>query len=825
MFDFSTLAAAAKSESASSLVELFNQLDRKATHTSLRPAQVAAMNSLDIQKNEKDIVLKLSTGSGKTVVGLVYAESMRRRYKGEPVIYLCPTTQLVDQVVAAGLEIGVPVSVFPTSGLPLQALSGEAVLACSYDKVFNARSMFESRNIRPSCFVMDDIHAGVERVKHCFTATIPNDCYPQLKAIFKPLCEASDASTWSGIDRNDIGSRYEVPYWVWNSVQKTVCEILEEYKDSEELKFNWTNLSRYAELARFCISGTSAEITLSIPPVEENAAYSKAKHRLFMSASIKDGSQLIATMDCDLASFDRLIEPTEDEGAGERMILPISLIRHDADKSDVATACAMLAKQTNVVVLTSSAAQAKVWLDAGAKLSQQKEFESAIEKLRTTNKNFMVFAQRFDGVDLADDACRILILDGIPSGDRICDQVDTYRQKGSPEYEVRTVNKFEQALGRAVRSSADYAAVLLVGQDIAAFIGRRSVTDILEERTRVQVDLGKELAKKMGDEKSIATVINEMSSALLTRNDGWKDAHRTRVKSGKKIPRAQGITCFEATAAAAREAWRQAKARNFQAAVSKLREASNDERLHDTQKAEIIYCIATYLHQFDPAAAVEAYKSVFNLNTNFPRPEKVTDRKFNRMTSQAVSVRDYFGAFNTANAAIARLHEIRGKLSFGNPYEIVEQGLLELGFALGAESSRPEKVTGRGPDVLWLFEDCGMCIEAKNEKKSPIHKSEAGQLILSNEWCKENLPDGTTLPKAVFATNIQTADRAEDISFGPLLLNEKEIFENLDRLQNLIVGLTFDGPLFADPPSVGKKLTELGLCGQQIISRLFVMKK
>jgi superfamily II DNA or RNA helicase len=61
------------------LVELFEQLDRKATHGSLRPVQIEALNALNGQVNEHDIVVKLSTGSGKTVVGLVYGEHMRRR--------------------------------------------------------------------------------------------------------------------------------------------------------------------------------------------------------------------------------------------------------------------------------------------------------------------------------------------------------------------------------------------------------------------------------------------------------------------------------------------------------------------------------------------------------------------------------------------------------------------------------------------------------------------------------------------------------------------------------------------------------------------------
>ena len=539
-----------------------------------------------------------------------------------------------------------------------------------------------------------------------------------------------------------------------------------------------------------------------------------------MSASIKHISSLISALGCDSGAYPRLIEPREDEGAGERMILPTSLINPESKKQEIAEACAQLAKQTNVVVLTSSVAQAKFWTEAGAVLAQDKDVDTALEKLRTNNANYFVFAQRFDGVDLPDDACRILVIDGVPSGDRIIDQVDAYRQKENPAYEVRTVNKFEQALGRAVRSSADYAAVLLIGPDIAAFIGRKNVAALLEDRTRLQINLGRELASKAGQGgKPLADIIAEMTNALLSRNEGWKEAHRTRVKSQGKRPRANELTEYEMAALAMREAWNMAKAKNFQSAVTRLREAANALQ-NPIQQAEILYWIATYLNQFDAAQASEAYKAVFVKNTKFPRPEQVADRKFTRLTDQAVAVYQIFSLYASANAALARVDEVKAMLSFGNTAETVERGLLELGELLGATSSRPEKETGRGPDVLWLFDDCGACIEAKSEKQAPIHKTDAAQLLLSVQWCNEQITAGTRAPVPVFATNVTAADRAEDITFEPRVLLEASLMDLIDRLRKVVISLTYDGPLFTDPATVGKKLAEQGVNGAAIIGKL-----
>src|SRR3990172_1629436 len=53
--------------------------------------------------NVSDVALQLPTGSGKTLVGLMIAEWRRRKFR-ERVVYLCPTRQLVNQVVEQAEE-------------------------------------------------------------------------------------------------------------------------------------------------------------------------------------------------------------------------------------------------------------------------------------------------------------------------------------------------------------------------------------------------------------------------------------------------------------------------------------------------------------------------------------------------------------------------------------------------------------------------------------------------------------------------------------------------------------------------------------------------
>lgn len=779
--------------------------------------------ALDEQINELDIVLKASTGSGKTVVGLVYAEFMRRKYPGEPVLYLCPTTQLVDQVIDAGILIGVHVEKFTKDGPPYNALEGNAVLACTYDRLFNSKNTFSRNNIIPSTIILDDVHSGVDRVRNAYTARVPDKAYEQIIQIFKPLCESTDPAIWRGIENNETEKRYEVPFWIWQPQSAVVAAILEKYKDDEDLLFKWDNLARYVDDARLCISGTYAELSLCVPSTEENIAYSGAKHRLFMSASIKDGSSLIKDLDCSENALRRIIEPASDRGAGERMVLPLALVDPTLTKEDVADLCREFLDQANVVVLTSSSNQAAVWSIHGATSVLGNDVDDAVALLRSTKKgNFVVFTQRFDGVDLPDEACRILVIDGIPIGERLCDQIDTERQKNSPGYNSRAINRFEQAIGRAVRSSADYAVTLLVGNDIAAFIGKRDVKQLLENHTREQIDLGKDLADqiKTATENSRDAIKTAMS-ALLSRDEDWKEAYRERITTAAKSVRSgKDLTPIEQSSLAERKAWIYAKSRNHQAAASALQQVIDDKDIHPIQRAELIFRMAAYMHHFEPGQAATLYRGAFQINSILPRPSQMPDRKYLKVREQAVNLRLHLQEFTGANAAISRLEEIRSKLAYSGDSDLVEQGLYELGEILGATSNRPEKETGRGPDVLWIFDDVTLVIEAKSEKSAPIHKSDAEQLLLSTQWCKDYCDPASKNIIPVFATNSLIADRPEDISFGPKFMTEQIVLEVVDQLRNLLNGLSYDGPLFNDSSQMNKKLLEVGLNGNAIAQRL-----
>ena len=87
--------------------DIFNTLPKPPGINDLYASQAGVLDAWFLRRNDKDIVVKLHTGGGKTLVALLMAQSVMNEY-GEPVIYLAPTNQLVEQVLTKSREYGIP---------------------------------------------------------------------------------------------------------------------------------------------------------------------------------------------------------------------------------------------------------------------------------------------------------------------------------------------------------------------------------------------------------------------------------------------------------------------------------------------------------------------------------------------------------------------------------------------------------------------------------------------------------------------------------------------------------------------------------------------
>ena len=176
--------------------EIFKHLTPQEGYNYLRDVQKEFLLSWHQRRNEQDIIGKLNTGAGKTLIGLLMLKSKMNEGFG-PSVYLCPDHQLVNQVLNQARLFNIPVVTIPISTesraeFPLEFLNGEAILVCTFERMFNGKSIFgvEGYGYREiqeiGALVVDDAHSCIRKARQQCTITIDKN-HKKYPIIFKFL--------------------------------------------------------------------------------------------------------------------------------------------------------------------------------------------------------------------------------------------------------------------------------------------------------------------------------------------------------------------------------------------------------------------------------------------------------------------------------------------------------------------------------------------------------------------------------------------------------------------------------------------------------------
>ena len=257
MVDFTQRTAKKKTSKPIDPIELYNGLDRASDKGPLRPVQDDVLTEWhQSRRNDRDLILKLHTGQGKTLIGLVVLVSKLNEGKG-PALYLCPNQYLVDQTVAQAEAFGVPY-VTADDGIPPQFTDGQAVLIALVHKLFNGRTQFgvglKGEPVR--ALVMDDCHACIDTIQGQTRITLDDksSAFQPLLDLFAGDLEAQRPGTFAEVRQGHYDAIIEVPYWAWVDRLEEVTEILMKYRKGEADLFSVARAERRScELPLYCL--------------------------------------------------------------------------------------------------------------------------------------------------------------------------------------------------------------------------------------------------------------------------------------------------------------------------------------------------------------------------------------------------------------------------------------------------------------------------------------------------------------------------------------------------------------------------------------------
>jgi len=122
-------------------LEIYDTLDRRSVTGPLRPAQKSILDSWfnDYVEN-KDIIIKLHTGEGKTLIGLLILQS-KINIESKPCMFVCPNKYLVEQVCLEAKKFGIPYCVIQSDNqIPNEFLEGKKILKLIFKKSLMAKA-------------------------------------------------------------------------------------------------------------------------------------------------------------------------------------------------------------------------------------------------------------------------------------------------------------------------------------------------------------------------------------------------------------------------------------------------------------------------------------------------------------------------------------------------------------------------------------------------------------------------------------------------------------------------------------------------------------
>jgi len=430
MVDFGKRLAKKCAKKLTDPLEIYETLDRASDKGPLRPAQFDILKEWhEKRRTERDIIVKLHTGQGKTLIGLLILQA-HLNDNGNPAVYLCANNYLVAQTCQQAQQFGIRYCE-AEGDLPSDFIDGQALLITTIHKMFNGLTRFRMgpKSISVGSILMDDSHACIDAIRDAVTIKLSceDEPYKKIVDLFSSTLEAQGAGTYADLRGGDRDALLPVPYWEWMDRQAEVVSILSKGKELDAVKFAWPILKDLTRECRCVISGGGLEISPCLPPLDRFGSYWNAQHRIFMSATVTDDAFLVKGLRLSPAVIRNPLVHKKEKWSGEKMILIPSLIDGRLDRSAIVNRLgkATPGRKHGVVVLAPSFRNVEDWKACGATVATKDTIDDEIARLRNKRCEVpLVIVNRYDGIDLPDDVCRILVFDSKPYSEALTDRYE-----------------------------------------------------------------------------------------------------------------------------------------------------------------------------------------------------------------------------------------------------------------------------------------------------------------------------------------------------------------------------------------------------------------
>ncbi|WP_083921514.1 DEAD/DEAH box helicase [Actinopolyspora halophila] len=700
-----------------------------------------------------DVAIELPTGAGKTLVGGLIGE-YRRRVFGERVAYLCPTRQLARQTADKLTEYGIP-NVLLVGKVAewnkadrAKYTSGSAVAVSVYSHVFNSNPALNDAQL----LLLDDAHAAESAVAGPWSLEISR--VNEQSAYFdvlSALTDAIDPLVQNQLNTHTSDSRYSNAVYLASPLgvadqathlEQVLSAAVETGKITREGTYAFQFLRGHLDQCMVYLSEQRLLIRPLIPPTMAHTAFDNPDRRVYMSATLGAGGELERVFGRRKITRIPIPEGWQNQGTGRRLFcFPQQTSDLALSPEKVAPWVAkVVAEHNRAVILNPDSRTADNFTDTclptGAKVLKAEDVEDDLAEFTSESNAALVLNNRYDGIDLPDEDCRLVVLNGLPARGDLQERFLHSSLSASEVLQERIRARIMQGAGRASRNAKDFAAVLVLDDDLVSYVTRRDVQEGMHPEIHAELEFGYQ--------NSTAVTSDDMLDNLrifAEHGEEWREVDQDIVENRERYERIDTVGTDALQRAAPHEVaacdaiwqreWslalncirkvldglrggrasqRYAALWNYLASsiACRIAQQTGDSSFSDT--AESFY-----------AAARAAGRGTFWLSyLDTPTERKTTPAKpaLDPLNEQAMN-----GVLDNADRLVkptvfdTEVQRAREAL-LDTPHKPYENALVFLGKLAGAVPSEGDGNNDSAPDAIWIFGSALWVVwEAKSEAK------------------------------------------------------------------------------------------------------------
>ena len=220
-------------------------------------------------------------------------------------------------------------------------------------------------------------------------------------------------------------------------------------------------------LCNCTVTAQSIEISPKGIPISKIKSFDNATRRIYMSATLADDSIFVSALGLKKDDVTNIITPDKANDIGDRLILFPQHLNSNITDDEIKEKIVLLSERYNVLIIVPSRERGKFWDDTEKNIIDKENIEKIVKELKQRHVGLVILVNRYDGIDLPDDACRLLVIDGLPP---LRSEYDKYVQSINPGSTLllrEQMQRIEQGMGRGVRSNSDSCCIVLMGSKLA----------------------------------------------------------------------------------------------------------------------------------------------------------------------------------------------------------------------------------------------------------------------------------------------------------------------------------------------------------------------